>query len=495
MNKLRHPLTALFFGLLTAQVIAFLQVFFSNQRLYKQLLLIEANGYLAIPNHAVQALLRGIKTPFFGGLYFSLSVGLGLCLFTFAGIWIWDRIFSRSPVSLLTLLLLWAGCLGAVNSGGFNPWATSYFVMVPTVTAPLFLRWLPSLSRRQAWQSCGVFFLPLIILAAAWLFLARGHDFIQLRDTVFLSNPPGVALNDFYYEYTMYPAEAFKSLEQKSIKTFSLAEVKDDDVRKMLQRLLIKNDYLPVSEGRPVDLYIQAENDTLFFHQEDKTILRAGLEEFTNEPNRILQEFSMKTDTNFLFRPFIFWSIVFSIPVIVFASVFMAFRFGFALFLPDRISSLAASACSLGLGLAFIVFLQETKPKEIDPADLYVTIQSENLGDRITALQYMTDAGKDAGGAPNYRQMLASPFIAERYYLARSLGNSRRSDTYYDLLALLDDPQPNVVCMALYALGQRGDKRAVRKIIGKVKSSDHWYEQWYGYRALKRMGWSNLPHN
>ena len=60
---------------------------------------------------------------------------------------------------------------------------------------------------------------------------------------------------------------------------------------------------------------------------------------------------------------------------------------------------------------------------------------------------------------------------------------------YNDLLSLLNDPQHNVVCMAFYGLGRRGEERAIQKIIGRIQSSDHWYEQWYGYKALKQLGW------
>jgi HEAT repeat protein len=56
-------------------------------------------------------------------------------------------------------------------------------------------------------------------------------------------------------------------------------------------------------------------------------------------------------------------------------------------------------------------------------------------------------------------------------------------------LTFLDDPCPNVVSMAFYALGQRGDKRAIKEIIKKIQMSDDWYNQWYAYKALRNLGW------
>jgi len=43
--------------------------------------------------------------------------------------------------------------------------------------------------------------------------------------------------------------------------------------------------------------------------------------------------------------------------------------------------------------------------------------------------------------------------------------------------------------MAFQALGQRGDSRAVKEILKRIESSDHWYTQWYAYKALKALGW------
>ena len=61
--------------------------------------------------------------------------------------------------------------------------------------------------------------------------------------------------------------------------------------------------------------------------------------------------------------------------------------------------------------------------------------------------------------------------------------------TMSGLLAALDDPDINVVCMALKGLGRRGDKSVIDEIIQRLERSDKWYEQIYGYRALRALGW------
>jgi len=110
-------------------------------------------------------------------------------------------------------------------------------------------------------------------------------------------------------------------------------------------------------------------------------------------------------------------------------------------------------------------------------------------------LKLIEKQGMEVSDFKAYRSMLASPHIAVRYWLARSLGVSRKPETYEDLLGLLDDPHPNVVSMAFYALGRRGNTRAISIILDNIDTSDHWYSQWYAYRALRRLGWkqTGLP--
>lgn len=101
----------------------------------------------------------------------------------------------------------------------------------------------------------------------------------------------------------------------------------------------------------------------------------------------------------------------------------------------------------------------------------------------------------DIGSFETYKDILTSPYIPVRYWLARVLGASRQPDNYKDQLVFLDDPCPNVVCMAFHSLGQRGknqrgNKRIIREIVKRIETSDHWYEQWYAYKALRNLGWN-----
>ncbi|MBW1701613.1 MAG: HEAT repeat domain-containing protein [Deltaproteobacteria bacterium] len=81
-----------------------------------------------------------------------------------------------------------------------------------------------------------------------------------------------------------------------------------------------------------------------------------------------------------------------------------------------------------------------------------------------------------------------APYLHNLLKLSEILG-IELTDARGDLLSFLDDPHPNVVCMAFYSLGRRGNMESAKKIMNRFETSDHWYEQWYAYKALRTLGW------
>jgi len=127
--------------------------------------------------------------------------------------------------------------------------------------------------------------------------------------------------------------------------------------------------------------------------------------------------------------------------------------------------------------------------KEVNIKNVAQALESEDPQERVEALKVINQKKAEIGNYKAYRNMLKSTYVPELYWLVKTLGISKKYETYYDLLTLLDHSHPNVVCMAFYALGRKGDKRAVKKILKKIEISDHWYCQWYAYRALRALGW------
>ena len=111
MNRCSYAARVLLLGLFAAQVIAFIQVYLSNADLYRTLVAIKQAGYLPIPNQRIMYSLQELGPAFFGGLFFTLSVGAGLSLFCLAAVLAWDRLLHRNKIFLIPFLILWIGSL------------------------------------------------------------------------------------------------------------------------------------------------------------------------------------------------------------------------------------------------------------------------------------------------------------------------------------------------------------------------------------------------
>src|SRR5210317_485018 len=101
MESTLRTLRAGLVGLTIAQILGTVQVYQSNQVVYRTVKAGSEAGYLAIPNDFVLPSLLQIKSAVIGGFFFTLSVGSGLTLLSLVFAWFWSRILKgmkKSPV-------------------------------------------------------------------------------------------------------------------------------------------------------------------------------------------------------------------------------------------------------------------------------------------------------------------------------------------------------------------------------------------------------------
>ena len=484
MNVLRILLP----GLFAAQIIATIQVYLSNAGLYRAFTAMKEAGYFVVPNQNVVQHLKEFAPAFFGGLFFTLTVGAGLSVLTLAAVWTWDRLFSRNRIFLILLLLFWMGCLLWVNFHGFCPAATSYFIFVPAVVSASTLKWMPVQTRQRTRFGEFAHVIPLLLLALLWLPRAGGDVFLDIRDNLLLSNSFGAKISDFYYRYTLYPAKAFTSLDQKILRTYRLEGIKDSPAQPLEKRLL-DHDYLNVKAYPKADLEIAEDAGILAFRNGGKTILRIAPGDFLAAPGDILKEFSLKSDRHSFLRKFTFLCLLTGSPVILYAALYALFCLAFRLFMVPKRSFVAAAILCFTIGAVILSSLYFDGRKTIDAGNLSEAMESVQRRDRVEALKVVERKGLEISDFKAYKKILKSPNIPERYWLAKAMGVSRKPETYNDLLFLLNDPNQNVVCMAFYALGERKDPGAAGEIIKRIGTSGDWYSQQYAYRALRELGW------
>ena len=488
-DRFAYTAKALLLGLLAAQVIAAIQVYLSNLDLYRSLSVIKAAGYLPIPNQRTMPSLQGFAPAFLGGLFFTLSVGAGVTLLSIGAAWLWDRVFSRKRSILIILLLIWLGSLVVLNHRGFSLGATCYFLAIPPVVFLATLRWMPPRPAKKRWVHGVVHAIPVVVLAFLWTSHIDGHFFVDFRDILLLSNPVGIKINNFYYDYTLYPAEVFKSLDQKLLKTCTLQNLKKGPLRGRVEMELLNHDYLAVATDDAVDLTVVQDDGVLVFNHGGRKIFQTTVADFLSDPATALHELSAKSDKHSFFRQFTFFSLVMGLPLVLYLLLHALIRLLCSFFLDGRTSSFIASILCLIVGLGILIPFHYARGTDLELKDVPQALASESWQRRVAALKIAERKRLEVSSFPAYPRLLASPHIAVRYWLARGLAVSRRPETYRDLLAFLDDPHPNVVSMAFYGLGQRGSRGGVSEILSRIKTSDHWYNQWYAYKALRALGW------
>ena len=489
--KDRFPYTAkaLLLGLFVAQIIATIQVYLSDLDLYRSLSILKAAGYLTIPNQPTMPSLQDFAPAFFGGLFFTLSVGAGVTLLSMGTAWLWDRVFSRNRFVLIILLLIWLASVVVLNHRGFSLGATGYFFVIPPVVFLAMLRWMPPRPATRAWVRGVVHTAAVMVLALLWGSQIDSHFFVDFRDILLLSNPVGIKINDFYYGYTLYPAEVFKSLDQKLLKTCTLQDLKKRPLHVRLERELLDRDYLAVATADAVDLKVVQDNGVLVFNHGGKKILQIPLADFLSNPGSILEEFSVKSDKYSFFRQITFLSLVMGLPLALYLLLYSLIRLLCSFFLDVKTGSLVATILCLIVGLSILIPFHYMRGTDLELKDVPQGLASKSWQEQVAALKIVERKRLEISSFQPYPRLLASPHIAVRYWLVRALAVSRRPETYRDLLAFLDDPHPNVVSMTFYALGQRGDRQAINEILTRIKTSDHWYNQWYAYKALRALGW------
>ena len=494
-----HPLlSTVLTGLSIAQLVAMAQVYFSNLQLFGEVSALHQAGYLEIPT--LQALQRlGTLAPtVFGGLFFTLSTSAGLTLATIVAVWIWHNLSQRNRPVLILLLIIWVAGLLMVNLNGFNLFGSLYFTLIPTGVSLVYLRCLPRESDRKGLLNRLLPLYPLACLAVIWSIQADNHLFVNIRDFLLLSNPVGKSVNDFYYRYTLYPAEAFKSLEQKLQRPIRLTEIRPAALGRRVASQMRYRDYLVVGNDDPAELEIKQTGDHLDWLHNGTRILAITPDSFLSNPNAVLAQYSRQTDRWAFLRTFTFLGILFAFPILLYCGVFGILRLLTGLFLqPTRATLLTSILCFL-IGIVLLVPVYQGSRRPVNAGNLAVKLGAADWRDRVAALKLIEQLQLEITADPSYEKSMTSRHLPERYWLALALGWSKENRTIDDLLTLLGDPQPNVVCQALYALGNRGrDKRSdiIEAILAKIRSTDSWYVQRYAYLALRSLGWRQPASN
>jgi hypothetical protein len=496
----RHPgwkdsLFPILAGLAAAQIIGTLFVHLSNLKVYERTLAIKAAGWMAIPEGPVVASLRTMGTAFWGGLFYTLSVGAGLTLITWGLIRLGRIFFANTRYFTWGIGLAWLLLVGAVNSRGPVLFATLFTLVIP-LTTYLCAHWgggrsdasrqTPRALNQWAWS---IPVLVLLALTGLWSTQLNRDLFTTIRDHILLSNAVGQKVNDFYYRYTLYAAEAFKGFHQKSIRTCRLEGIPDNVLKQRLINTLADWDVLSVDRLSDPDIVIRADGASLLMITDTGRTLSVDQNVFFKDVGSQLAVFAKASDRQAPFRRIIFLGVLLGFPVLLYIGAYGLLRVLVGLFAADRAATWWTAGLCMIIGVLLFWPMLGGRNRPLTMDQLATALQANDVNQRVVALRQVEKQKIDIDRLTDYRHLLASPWVVERYWLARVLAYSRSRTAYGDLQTLIRDPHPNVVCQAYFALGQIGLRAAIDPIKNQIAHSDHWYTQFYGYQAIRKLGW------
>jgi hypothetical protein len=492
MTRIVYPAFVLAAGLALSQFLFFILVLRSNLILHGKMLAMETAGYLVVPNALVIPSLTSIPAAFNGALFFTFTTGAGICLAAMAGAWIFRRLFMSRTIFGILLAAAWLISIATVNFDGLTLTGTVPLAVIPPFVFLFCISRMPARPRPQERLALAIQVLVIIVIVLAWFPKTDRAVFIDIRDNILLSNSVGKRINDFYYRFTLYPAKLMKTPSQKLMAPACTGNIKDEALRRRLETVLAANDFLPLETG-PCDLIIGVEEDLFVLSDNNKALLTAPQAAFFQDPGGILGGFSERVDATGPFRTMTFVSLFTALPLSLFLIVH-AFFSGLLFLVPSLLlRHAAASLLCLLIGIGSVAPLYLSPDHPLTGADIRRGLSSDDWRQQRNALMTVLNEKIDPMEDPIRQQavrLYSSPHVPVRYWYASALGNSRHPQAYRLLLEMTDDPHPNVACMAYSGLGRFGSKRAVNEILKRITISDHWYVQWYAYRSLRQLGWT-----
>jgi len=487
-DVVRLLLGPIFFGMLTTQAIATLFVYLSNQRILSAGEAIEAAGFFPIPTGQAMASLKNFGSALGGGLFFTLSIGIGLTLVTWSLLRIWDLLFKRDPRVLIACGVIWMALLFFINSNGAVLFPSLFCIAVPLVTGWATIRGTKKADRstQRRW------YVPVVVLGlltALWATQLNQHLFTTIRDHILLSNPAGRSVNDFYYRYTLFAAEAIKSFHQKTLRTGRLNGFSDDGLARQLNMRLLRHDVIVLPAIQNPDIALSLSSSRLLIRSPNGKGLDTTVDAFMADPDMWLAQFSRTTDGLARFRQMTLIGLLMGFPILLFCLAYGFLRMAAGWIRQADRAVFTASGLCLLVGVLLFLPMLNVRPVDISADKLSAAIGSAQWTHRVAALRFIEAHNMEIARYAPYQKLLASPLVVERYWAARAMAKSRTRATYMQLLKMLEDPHPNVICQVFYALGERGRPGAIPAIQAKMAALGHWYAQWYGYRALRKLGW------
>jgi hypothetical protein len=480
-------------GVIVSQIAATFLVRSANLSLQREMTAIIDRGYLAVPSASIVAGLSSWFNASMGAFFFTVTTGIILIYLTLSVVrWVQAASWSISR-QIGILAVLWLFLIVFINSTGLNNGATIYVsslmasVIITGFATKPRLRAGKGPLRRIAWV-----FVPLILLTGLWLTKLNADLFANIRDRLLFSNPVGIAVVEFYYDYTLFGAQAMAPSSQHTMLAADLSTVRDDTDYNALSSALRRWDVLNVGEMAGVSAILTPAGEGIRWENPTGRQMTSTREDMRQRTDSVVKQFSAATDRNGPFRLITFAGILVGFPVMLYLGVFALVE-GVLRRIAGRYATAATAIVCLLIGGALFYPLAAAPAVDASVANARTVWQEGTLAGRISVLKLAVRHNMDPLQFPGADDLAESTHLSERYWFARALGGSR-SDRGFELLKwMMNDDNPLVICQVCYAFGRINNPDAVPLLLRYVREGYHWYAQRYAYAALKALGWIQPP--
>jgi hypothetical protein len=431
---------SLFWGVLTGFVTGFSRTWFSTRHLYEKNLALRDAGLIPLPGEGHYETLASLKPALAGGFFYAVARGAGAATLAFLfGTLL--RFFAPQKRKPLFFIALIPSLL--VLLGGDVTLAMALFIIV----IPCGLSGLAGERLKPKDAMEPVLATLLLLLSALPVFFSETGGFTMVRNAL-VNNSALRSVSDFYYEWTLYPAESIKPLEVLTQPVGRVSPEIEGQALKALERSAGNVGILLVKSERGADFEFVLKDGAVHLSRRGVTVpwpekSQAGQAE-------AFKEFSGKTDSTKPLRRTMLASLLLGGVLAVTTGIYRL-----SLLLPAR---LRRESFVL---LAIMLFLISWKG-EAEFVRLEKSASVEEL-----------------------RAALVSPDPATRLYGARGAVRHPR-ELEEDLFTALGDPVLNVRYSAVSALGRSGSARSREKLLEILKSPGEWYVKDRAWWALKR---------
>ncbi len=456
-------------SLFMVEIGSFLWVLQSNQSLKHDLAMLAGSDYLVVPNSHIAPSLGKIMPAFWGSLFITFTAGLVISMVICFVVLIYKKLPYHPVYTVLFLL-----------QTKLRPNTR------PSLAVPLNHRQQrggnnpdPRLAARLA--------VPGIFLAGTLIILAMFTDqsiFHRTRDYLLLSNPLGTAVSKLYYTYSPYAVNAVQPPLGKHVKTVWISPHAGN--KAVLKNILSRFGWFQVKSIDATSFVVRnTDRNHLTFLAKDKKILTVAAADFIADPARYLKQYSQKTDPARFIRHLCVAGLLMGMPVCLFLSVFLFYSLLLSFIMPVMLARFFSGILVLTTAAGLTVYLYPKHPA--NPDGIRDMIFSRHVKHRIEGLRLLSGKGMDSNDIQDtLGGKIHSKSIAERYWVAKLLAQSKAPQSIHMLKQMLNDPEIIVVCAAIKSLSRRSaSSQTIDLLKALAQTRPEWYVQITAYNAVK----------